>query len=130
MVVAPIVYLVQKSSTTPYQETLFFHLLLVNLFCSVLFWSTVGSPSFPPYSMIHHIDGWFAKVSGVSISVYVLFHKSFYQKISYGVVLALILYFFWMSHLYSTQDWASQNHLYYHRWLHVFGSLGTCWTFL
>jgi hypothetical protein len=126
ILIAPFIYLLLKSPKTPWQEHFLFHFLLVNFMVSVVFWSTVDKP----YGWIHRMDYFLIRLGVLCVSVYVLLYKSFYKKMAFLFLSILMALCFKMSHFYSSLEWASINHLFYHRWLHVVGSIGICITFL
>jgi len=126
LLVAPFIYLLIKSPTTPWQETVMFHVFLTNFMLSVLFWSTVVKP----YGWIHCIDGLMARISILLVSLYIFLYKNFYQKIIFGFILLLLSACFRLSNNHSRQEWASPNHIFYHRWLHFIVATGASITFL
>jgi hypothetical protein len=128
LLVAPFVYLLIKSPTTPWQETVMFHFYLTNFMLSVLFWSTITIETL--YGWIHRIDAFLAKISSCLTIFYVLLYKSYYKKMVFSVFTFLLFLFFYLSHISSRQQWGSYNHLYYHRCLHIAGSIGICFVFL
>lgn len=127
ILLSPFLYLVVKSSTTPWQEIVIFHLLLLNYLVSVLFWSTVDEP----YGWIHRLDSFLIRLSSIIITLYTFIYKEYYKKIIFGIFLGLFLVCFHFSHYYSTHDgWASVNHIHSHRIFHWVGSIGICMVFL
>jgi len=126
LLVAPFLYLLIKSPITPWQETVMFHFLLTNFMLSVWFWSTV----LKPYGWIHRIDGLMARISILLVSLYIFLYKSFYKKIIFGFILLLLSACFRLSNHYSSQEWVSLTHIFYHRWLHFIVATGASITFL
>ena len=96
-------------------------LILINIIMSLLFWSNPVDGS-----VIHILDGFFAKFSLIIFVFYTLFYKqlSNYAIIVYLGILLISLMFAGLSHYYSSQEWCSNLHVIFHGCMHFFFSLG------
>lgn len=102
-------------------EYLLVGLILINIIMSLLFWSNPVDGS-----VIHILDGFFAKFSLITFVFYTLFYKqlSTYAIIVYLGILFVSLIFAGLSHYYSSQEWCSNLHVIFHGCMHFFFSLG------
>jgi len=96
-------------------------LILINIIMSLLFWSNPVDGS-----VIHILDGFFAKFSLIIFVFYTLFYKqlSNYAIIVYLGILLISLMFAGLSHYYSSREWCSNLHVIFHGCMHFFFSLG------
>lgn len=71
---------------------------------------------------IHHIDAIITKIHIVSYIFYKLF---IYRKngLVFSITTSTGLYFFYLSHRYSTREWCSRPHLLCHFGAHIFSAL-------
>jgi hypothetical protein len=102
-------------------EYLLVGLILINIIMSLLFWSNPMDGS-----IIHILDGFFAKFSLIIFVFYTLFYKqlSTYAIIVYLGILFVSLMFAGLSHYYSSQEWCCNLHVIFHGCMHFFFSLG------
>ena len=96
-------------------------LILINITMSLLFWSNPINGS-----VIHILDGFFAKFSLITFVFYTLFYKqlSTYAIVVYLGILFVSLMFAGLSHYYSSQEWCSNLHVIFHGCMHFFFSMG------
>jgi len=102
-------------------EYLLVGLIVINIIMSLLFWSNPVDGS-----IIHILDGFFAKFSLIAFVFYTLFYKqlSTYAIIVYLGILFVALMFAGLSHYYSSREWCSNLHVIFHGCMHFFFSLG------
>lgn len=102
-------------------EYLLVGLIFINIIMSLLFWSNPVDGS-----IIHILDGFFAKFSLITFVFYTLFYKqlSTYAIIVYLGILFVSLLFAGLSHYYSSQEWCCNLHVIFHGCMHFFFSLG------
>jgi hypothetical protein len=108
-------------------ETILASLLVLNIFFSFLFWL---QPT--PQSLLHQLDGFFAKLAFSSFTFYILCIKplSLSRKGTFGIILLSASILFYLSTKESNQRWCSPTHILYHSLFHCFISIGGCFAFL
>lgn len=98
-----------------YQKNIFLFLLLsIVTITSLSFWYNPIKNS-----IIHKIDGLFAKITIIIFILYKLFIKTNDQIIFFFNAL-LMLYFLYLSDIYSNIKWCCKKHLYFHLLAHLF----------
>jgi hypothetical protein len=102
-------------------------LLVCNVVFSVSFWLNPIRPS-----IIHSLDGLFAKISAIVFSVYILFIKSLSLKmrITAFTILCLVSILRYYSHIFSRANWCSTEHVLVHALFHFFASIGCSFAFI
>ena len=110
-----------------YFEILLTSLLVVNVTLSILFWSEPIKGS-----SVHYYDAIFARISLVLFSLYIWFVKKTTRMIRgiYTLVLAISLFFIYLSNTCSNKKWCSNNHILCHFMFHIFISIGTIFAFV
>lgn len=98
---------------------------------TILFWySPVRN------DIIHKIDKTVVHMVCFLVIGDVLFYKLFFQKWNrlvwflYGIFLTLSGYFLYLSNHYSSLEWLSREHVFYHFWFHLFAKSGIWFIFL
>uniref|UniRef100_A0A6C0I307 Uncharacterized protein n=1 Tax=viral metagenome TaxID=1070528 RepID=A0A6C0I307_9ZZZZ len=122
----PVYFYFQSKSKNTY-ETALVSLLVINIILSFLFWN---DPK--PQSVIHTLDGIFAKLSFVLFSIYILFIKDIHGL---WWLISLFLFMlsataFYVSNMHSKIDWCSRDHLLFHAIFHILISLGCSIAFI
>jgi hypothetical protein len=120
-----LLYFYFQSKKNIYECILAFMLLLI-IICSQLFWSNPIQNSF-----IHIIDALVAKVTIICFVIYIFFFK---KKTWLGIpsaiiILSCICSSFYLSNLYSTEEWCSEIHIVFHGIMHLFCFIGTFFAF-
>ena len=108
-------------------EHIFAVLLICNVVFSVAFWLKPVRPS-----IIHSLDGTFAKISFIVFSVYILFIKSLslnLRAIAFAI-LCLVSILRYYSHIFSRANWCSTEHVIVHSLFHFFASIGCSFAFI
>jgi hypothetical protein len=102
--------------------------ILIQTILSVAFWTN----PFPPYSLIHIMDGIFVKINVISFSSYILFVKSLYlqYRLSAFLFFIITIYCFYQSDKHSREIWCCKEHLYWHAWSHLFTAIGISHAFV
>ena len=115
----------------PFRRWTYEHILAVLLVCNVVFSVSFWLNPIRP-SIIHSLDGLFAKISAIVFSVYILFIKSLSLKmrITAFAILCLISILRYYSHIYSRDNWCSPNHVLVHALFHFFASAGCSFAFI
>lgn len=110
----------------PWEETLLATLIVFNVVFSILFWTNPVQ-----HSPLHVYDARLAKLSYVMVVLYVLFLKDLGTlKWIFGILLLASMTLFYYSHVHSTQEWCSPEHVWYHAIFHVITSAGCSLAFL
>ena len=121
-------YLIIVQKKTKGESALAVVLVLV-IVSSQLFWSDPVQQS-----NVHLVDSWVAKTAIFAFILYVLrykFHRfNAASKVSFFVVLAAIGLSFYFSNFYSSREWCSNHHVWWHGCLHVMCCVGTFYAFL
>lgn len=109
-------------------EILLVFLLLSNLIFSILFWKKAEYKS-----IIHRMDGLFAKLSFIFFLTYILFIKNNCpkkHKIISIIITILTLLLFYISNKYSKKEWCSRKHIIVHAFFHLFIMTGSLIAFI
>jgi len=111
----PFLFFIIKKSKK-FVEYLMFHILIHTFIFSQIFWNNPIQNS-----IIHKIDSVFAKTTITIFIWYTIFYKSLPVHIlySYYLLVLLLTYLFYMSNYYSTQEWCSSSHIWYHGMGHI-----------
>lgn len=133
----PLYIFFNKSKKNNYEYGLSF-LIYINFILSILFWLNPIKQS-----IMHKIDVFFARVSFVCISLYILFVKNNYlqnkntcQITKFQFISLLILIFIcistmvYLSNYYSTREWCCNEHFICHCFFHIFAVMGITIAFL
>ena len=101
-------------------------ILLITFIASYWFWS---NPIRHSYS--HIIDGIIAKISIFSFIFYTLIFKKMDNAtfISYIAIMIGLIIFYYYSNLYSSMDWCSDEHIFWHSFMHLSGFIGSVYAF-
>jgi hypothetical protein len=121
-----IVLFVEETPSNIYEKYMSM-LLVCNFIFSVLFWHNPINKS-----IIHRIDGFFAKLSVVTVFLYVAFIKDvdpFNENIFFLLYLFFIS-FARLSNKRSRKQWCSNSHIFYHFLMHLSGIFGGIVAFL
>jgi hypothetical protein len=96
-------------------------LLLANFATSIAFWMNPIQKSF-----LHTVDSFFAKLSLVAFTVYMMFIKGATSRHRFVYVLVLsftgIMAFF--SNIFSRSEWTCSGHILCHFVFHIFSNIG------
>jgi len=133
----PIFVFLRSKRASAYEYILVL-LLSVNILTSFVFWSNpihqpvLKSDDIMEISMVHLYDGIFAKISFICFMFYIFFIKiiDFKYKVWFFIFLVLSSYTFYYSDAYSTDQWCSHGHIWYHLAFHIFVSMGASIAFL
>jgi len=101
--------------------------VLVTFICSELFWVNPIK-----HSLTHKIDSIVAKTSISYFVSYIYFVKVLPQIYYYYFTLMFIgmIYYALKSHLASSKEWCSDEHIKYHFLLHIFCFIGSLYAFV
>ena len=115
----PIIIFLYNEKKTNW-ETILALLLLINIILSFSFWINPIEKS-----TIHIYDGFFAKISYILFTIYILFIKEIDYKIRIVslIILLLTLIMFYYSNIKS-KKWCSNQHIVYHFIFHLVSSMG------
>ena len=102
-------------------------MLILTFIFSQIFWANPIQ-----YSFYHKIDAVIAKISIAMFLLYTLLYKdlSYYTLISYLLIMLGVAGSFYFSNYYSSREWCCDNHLFYHKFLHIFGGFGAFYAFI
>ena len=102
-------------------------MLLLTFISSQIFWANPIQ-----YSFFHKLDAVIAKISIAMFIVYTLFYKDLphYILISYLFIILCLVCCFYYSNYYSSCEWCCDNHLFYHKLVHIFGGFGAFYAFV
>lgn len=116
-----IIYFFTNNTVHTLIEYILVSLLPFTIFFSQLFWINPIR-----YSVIHKIDAFIAKIVISSFIIYTLIYK---YNFSYIILLYFIFLSFYYSNYYSSKKWCCNNHLFFHRLLHIFCFIATFYAF-
>lgn len=102
-------------------------IILCNIIISCLFWYNPIK-----YSLIHKIDGIYAKISFCIILYYILLIKksNIINKLKFLLILFFTIISFLYSNKFSSDVWLCYEHLICHLIFHIFISIGACFAFI
>jgi hypothetical protein len=97
-------------------------LLGINILVSTLFWS---HPI--PHSIIHHLDAFFGRLSGLVFGIYMSLLSPLSKKTRalFFILLFDAILAFYMSDYYSSRAWFCPEHINWHMLFHAFIAAGT-----
>jgi hypothetical protein len=96
-------------------------LLGINILVSTLFWS---HPI--PHSIIHRLDAFFGRLSGLVFGIYMAITTLTKQaRALFFILLFDAILAFYMSDYYSSRDWCCLGHINWHMLFHAFTAAGT-----
>jgi hypothetical protein len=121
LIVSLLYFLFNKQKTTAWMEYVLASLLVITILFSQLFWKNPIKQS-----VIHRIDAIVAKISIFSFVLYTLIYKF---KYSFLLVLFAFSISAYYSHLYSSQEWCCDKHLFSHGCLHIICFIATFYAF-
>ena len=122
LLVGPIIYfLINKNEVKPWVEYVLVSFLCTTILLSQLFWYNPIR-----FSVIHKVDAVNAKLVIGCFIVYTLLYK---YRLSFLFILAGIAVSFYLSNMYSNQQWCSIQHLYCHAILHLFCFVASFYAF-
>jgi len=99
---------------------LYFKIVLIpQSVLTLMFWN---DPIKNKNTILHRIDGFFAKLLVISFISYksFLYRKNF---IIFAIPTSIGLYFFYLSHIQSRKEWCSQKHLFFHFLAHIYSCM-------
>jgi len=114
-------------SNKNYHECILSICLIMTYIFSQLFWYNAIR-----YSLMHKIDAIIAKTSILYFILYTLLCKNMTKYIlySYYIIILGIFIIAYLSNYYSSKEWCSNKHIFYHMLLHILCFIGTFYTFL
>jgi len=114
-------------SNKNYHECTLSICLIMTYIFSQLFWYNAIR-----YSLMHKIDAIIAKTSILYFIIYTLICKNMTKYIlySYYIIILSIFIIAYLSNYYSSKEWCSNKHIFYHMLLHILCFIGTLYTFL
>ena len=103
------------------RNTLLSTLLLANFATSIAFWMNPIQKSF-----LHTVDSFFAKLSLLVFTAYMMFIKgtSSRHRFLYAVVLSFTGIMAFFSNIFSRSEWACTGHILCHFVFHIFSNIG------
>jgi hypothetical protein len=109
------------------ENLIYFSILLkINTITSLLFWWDIDQRR---YTIVHKIDGFFAKLSIGSIIFYkvVVEHTNI---TAFVITTYTMLCFFTLSHIHSSENWGCNKHIISHTFAHIFAIISIYFAFL
>jgi hypothetical protein len=102
-------------------QTILFSALYSNFIFSIAFWYNPIK-----HSMVHKIDAIAARTSIILMLIYTLSLRnlSFYMLFWYFLNIITMLFFFYMSNVFSSNKWCCVPHIICHFMSHVFACIG------
>jgi len=102
-------------------QTILFSALYSNFIFSIAFWYNPIK-----HSMVHKIDAIAARTSIILMLIYTLSLRnlSFYMLFLYFLNIITMLFFFYMSNVFSSNKWCCVPHIICHFMSHIFASIG------
>ncbi len=127
LLIIPIIYFICNFKNNNF-KILAALLLSLNIILSILFWRKAEYKS-----IIHKLDGLFAKLSFIYFILYILFLKEYnikYHKRILIIFFIIILILFYFSDKYSKKSWCSRKHIIVHSIFHLFITTGSLIAFI
>lgn len=104
-------------------QSILFSALFANFIFSIAFWHNPIK-----HSMVHKIDAIAARTSIILMILYTIFLRnlSVYFLFWYFLVMFTMLFFFYMSNIFSSNKWCCVPHIICHFMSHLFACIGIC----